>query len=137
MPKVTRTMLGLWALGVFAAPLAAQKSSSRFITVEEIERVGANVRTAYDAVLRLRPRWLNAPREIVALPGNSSNMQFARVHVYQDDQDMGEADYLKTIPADMVFSLQWFSTNEAGARFGPSAGPVIVVTFKVVKREPS
>jgi hypothetical protein len=54
----------------------------------------------------------------------------ARVRTYLNDTDMGDVDYLRTIPAHLVLTLRWMSTNEAGARLGPSEGPVIVVTLK-------
>jgi hypothetical protein len=112
-----------------AAPLRAQRRSS-VITAEEIERAGPNVSTAYDAVRTLRPRWLDAPREILRLPGSGRDARMARVHAYLNDRDMGDVEYLRTIPAQLVLTLRWMSTNEAGARLGPSEGPVIVVTLK-------
>jgi hypothetical protein len=112
-----------------AGPLRAQR---RPITVEEIQRAGSTVSSAFDAVERLRPRWLQAPREVVELGGASQDAQvrFAQLHVYQDDRDMGSVDYLKTIPAERVLTIKWLSMTEAGVRFGPSEGPVLVVTMK-------
>jgi hypothetical protein len=54
----------------------------------------------------------------------------AEVHVYIDDRDKGDVDFLKTIPAELVESLKFMSMTEVGARFGPSSGPGIVVTLK-------
>lgn len=130
MATVTRTLLALWGLGLVAAPLAAQRVNSRLITAEEIERARPSVGSAYDAVQTLRPRWLGSAREVLILPRDGSEIRMARLHVYVDDRDMGDLDYLKTIPAERVQTLRWLSTNEAGARFGPSEGPAIVVTLK-------
>jgi hypothetical protein len=132
MPRVTRTLRALCALGLIAAPLAAQRS--RVITAEEIERVRPNVGTAYDAVQTLRPRWLGQAREVLSLPRNDSDMRMARLHVYLNDRDMGGVEFLKSIPAAEVDSLSWLSTIQAGARFGPSEGPAIVVTLKALPR---
>ena len=130
MLRIKGTLLLLCALVFAAAPLRAQRSSSRLITAEEIDRARPIVGSAYDAVQTLRPRWLQAPREVLALPRAGSDIRMARVHVYLNDRDMGDLEYLKTIPAHLVFTLRWLSTNEAGARFGPSSGPGIVVTLK-------
>jgi len=130
MLRIKGPLLLLCALVFAAAPLRAQRSSSRLITAEEIDRARPLVGTAYDAVQTLRPRWLQAPREVLSLPRAGSDIRMTRVHVYLNDRDMGDVEYLKTIPAHLVFTLRWLSTNEAGARFGPSSGPGIVVTLK-------
>lgn len=119
----------LCTLVLAAGPLEAQR---RPITASEIEKSGAMVTTAFDAVNLLRPRWLQAPRDMITLPGSSEGAQatFAVIRVYQDDHDMGGVDYLKTVPVEQIASIRWYSTNEAGSRFGPSAGPVIGLTLK-------
>jgi len=122
-----RTLLVLGAFVLVAGPVRAQR---RPITAEEIERARSTVSSAFDAVERLRPRWLQAPREVVELGGSGQDARFARLHVYQEDRDMGGVDYLKTIPADRVLKIAWLSMTEAGVRFGPSEGPVLVITMK-------
>jgi hypothetical protein len=42
----------------------------------------------------------------------------------------GDVEFLKTIPAELIYSLKLMSMTEVGARFGPSSGPGIVVTLK-------
>ncbi len=127
MMKVMRTLPLVCALALFAAPLGAQR---RPITVVEIERAGAHIKTAYEAVSTLRPRWLEPPHELTQMPSRGQDAKVAEVHVYVDDRDLGRGDYLKTIPIERVAEIRWLSTNEAGASFGPSAGPVIVVVLK-------
>lgn len=122
-----RTLLVLSTFVLAAGPVRAQR---RPITAEEIERARSTVSSAFDAVQTLRPRWLQAPREVVELGGAGQDLRVARVHVYQDDHDMGDVDYLKTLPAQHVLTIKWLSMTEAGARFGPSEGPVLVVTMK-------
>jgi hypothetical protein len=51
-------------------------------------------------------------------------------HVYLNDHDQGDAEFLKTIPAELIAELRFLSVSEAGARFGPTDGPAIVVTLK-------
>jgi len=128
MLKVMRRLPLVCALALFAAPLGAQR---RPITPAEIEKAGAIIRTAYDAVSALRPRWLEAPHEMTQAPsGDRAAGKVAEVHVYVDGRDLGRVDYLKTIPIDRVGEIRWLSTNEAGASFGPSEGPVIAVALK-------
>jgi len=125
-----RTLLLVCAFALAAAPLRAQRRSN-LITPEEIERSGPTVGTAYEAVVKLRPRWLQRVREGPQPPGSSSDpARFAQIRVYQDDHDMGGVDYLKTIPAEYVAWIRWLSTSEAGSRFGTVQGPVIAVTMK-------
>ena len=127
MVTVHRTLLALGVVILSAGPVRAQR---RPITAEEIQRAGSTVSSAFDAVERLRPRWFQAPREVVELGGANQTLRVARVHVYQDDHDMGDVDYLKSIPAERVLTIKWLSMTEAGVRFGPSEGPVLVVTMK-------
>ena len=129
MVTVHRTLLVWGVVMLFTEPAHGQR---RPITAEEIQRAGSTLRSAYDAVERLRPRWLKATPEVVGVGGMSpdSPVRFARMHVYQEDRDMGDVDYLKTIPAERVFTIRWYSMTEAGARFGPSEGPVLLVTMK-------
>src|SRR6266516_829283 len=117
MSTIVRALLPLCTLALVASAAAAQakpKSSSTLITEDEIDRARPNVGNAFDVVQLLRPRWLRT-REMVQLPGNAysggMDPQMAQVHVYMDDRDKGDVDFLRTIP-------------------GPRLGPGIVVTLK-------
>jgi hypothetical protein len=137
--RTIRLLLPLCALVLAAWPLRAQqtervprppKSSSTLITEAEIDRARPNVGSAYDVVQSLRPRWLRS-RDILNLPSSGGrDMQMTQVHVYMNDRDMGDLEFLKSIPAEQIYTLQYVSTTEAGVRFGPSSGPGIVVTLK-------
>src|SRR4051812_14140986 len=105
MSTIVRALLPLCAVALVSSAAAAQskaKSSSTLITEAEIDRARPNVGNAFDIVQLLRPRWLRA-REMVQLPGNGYNggtdPQMAQIHVYIDDRDKGDIDFLKTIPA--------------------------------------
>ena len=129
-----RVLVSLCAVVLLASTLAAQsqskpKSSSNLITEEDIERAGPSVGNAFEVVELLRPRWFKA-REILMLPGANNETRMSQIHVYMDDKDRGDLEFLKTIPAELVYTLQYMSTNEVGSRFGPAAGPGIVVTLK-------
>ena len=105
MFATTRILVLLGGMAVAAYPLEAQRRDNNVITAEEIFRADPKLNTAYDAVQPLRPRWLKRGGE---------RPQASQLRVYLNDHDVGEADYLKTIPADRVAELHWFSANEAG-----------------------
>jgi len=142
---ITRLLVLLIALGLGIRTLPAQqdsaapaaptvprppKSSSTLITTDDIERIRSSIANAYDAVKLLRPRWLRT--DVLRLPGGSrgGDMRMQQVHVYMDDRDVGDLNYLRSIPADHIFTLRFMSLAEVGARFGPASGPGIVVTLK-------
>lgn len=133
MVTMVRALVPLCALALVASAAAAQakqKSSSTLITQEEIEHARPNVGNAFDVVQLLRPRWLGRAREMVLLPGPGGDARMAEIHVYMDERDKGDVEFLRTIPAELIFSLKYMSMTEVGARFGPSSGPGIVVTLK-------
>ena len=133
MSRIARVLLLLSAAVLLTSALAAQgkpKSSSTLVTEDEIEHARPNVGNAYDVVQLLRPRWLGRAREMVTLPGVGTDARMAEIHVYMDDRDKGDVEFLKTIPAELIYSLKFMSMTEVGARFGPSSGPGIVVTLK-------
>jgi hypothetical protein len=129
MPTTLRTLTVLSLVALAAAPLQSQRRSD-IITAEEIARVIGKGRTAYDVVRTLRPRWLRS-RDLVLQGGNSAPITSEGAHVYLNDVDQGDVDYLRTIPAELVAELRWLSANQAASRFGPANGPGIVVTLKL------
>ncbi len=141
---IRRLLTPLFALVLAAPALAAQdtaatpaappppprppRSSSTLITSDDIDDVRSSVANGYDAVKLLRPRWLRT--DVLQLPSARGNLQRQEVHVYLDDRDMGDLEYLRSIPADHIHTLRFMSLTEVGARFGPTNGPGIVVTLK-------
>jgi hypothetical protein len=112
-----------------AVPLHAQRKTN-ILMADEIERAKLTATTAYDVVQQLRPRWF-ATRGLARLPGSpSETLQGASARVWLNDHNAGEVDYLKTIPADQVLEMRWYSQNEAASRFGPTDYPAIEVTLK-------
>jgi len=137
MSRIARRLLLLSAVLLVPSVLAAQskpqskpKGNSTLITQEEIENARPNVGNAFDVVQLLRPRWLGRAREVLTLPGPGTDVRMSEVHIYVEDRDRGDVEFLKTIPAELIYSLKFMSTTEVGARFGPSSGPGIVVTLK-------
>jgi hypothetical protein len=108
-------------------PAAAQHYQKNVLTATEIAN-GAQVTTAYDAVARLRPMWLN-PSDVTfqsaGMAGQS--VQIAKVRVYLNDFNVGDIDYLKSVAAESVQEMRFLSQNETASRFGPTDGQVAIV----------
>jgi hypothetical protein len=110
------------------------KSSSTLITVEDIERVRPSVSNALDAVQLLRPRWLKKTYDrsetAPGVPSDNLYMRAAEVWVIVDGHEMGGLNYLKALPAEQVYTLQFLRVNEVMARYGFENAPAIVVTLR-------
>ena len=91
--------------------------NAKVLTADEIEAAHADVRTAYDAVARLRPNWLASHG---AMSSDAGLNPFASVWV--DGQLYGELSALRDIPAYQVADLRYYDITEAGAKFGLRAG---------------
>ncbi|HEY6224201.1 MAG TPA: hypothetical protein VIW26_10470 [Gemmatimonadales bacterium] len=114
-------------------PLAAQHYQKKVLTAEEIEK-GAQITTAYDAVSRLRPMWLNPQDVTFQSAGAGQSVQVAQVRVYVNDFNVGDVEYLKSVSAESVQEMRFLSQNETASRFGPTDGQVaIVLILKKVK----
>jgi hypothetical protein len=111
-----------------ARPLHAQRNAN-VLTLEEIERANLMATTAYDLVQELRPRWF-AIRGLARVPKKDEPLQAVSVRVWLNQHEVGGVDYLKTIPADLVLEMRWYSQNEAASRFGPTDDSAIEVSLK-------
>ena len=111
-------------------PLHGQHWQKNVLTAEEIAKQGDNITTAYDAVARLRPRWLH-PSDVTMQSVGGPSVQAAQIKVYLNDFNAGDIDYLKSIAAENIQEMRFLSQNETASRFGPTEGQVsIVVTLK-------
>jgi hypothetical protein len=129
MLAIVRTLLVLSVIVVIGTPVHSQRRSD-VLTAAQIDSGVGKGGTAYDAVRMLRPRWL-VSREAMLTGRPDDMVAGAGPHIYVNDHDVGDADYLKTIPAELVAELRWLSANQAASRFGPASAPGIVVTFKL------
>ena len=91
--------------------------NAKVLTSAEIEAAHADVRTAYEAVARLRPNWLASHG---AMSSDAGANPFASV--WMDGQLLGELNALKDIPAFQVADLRYYDVTEAGGKFGLRAG---------------
>ncbi len=130
MSKLSQGLLAfVFATLAVGVPLHGQRKTN-VLTAEEIERANLATSNAYDVVEQLRPRWF-ATRGIAKIPGSpGAPLQGASVRVWLNENNAGYADYLKTIPADRVQQMRWYSQNEAASRFGPTDDAAIEVVLK-------
>ena len=125
-----RTLLLLCVCTLGPAALWSQGRSDT-ITADDIARAGGKRGSAFDLVQSLRPRWLTR-REPAIEEGRTTPGIERQIgpHVYVEERDMGDVDYLKTIPAELVLEMRYLTATQAGSRYGPTSQPGIVVKLK-------
>ncbi len=90
-----------------------RSSSASVLTLEDLQRSGEP--DLYRAVQKLRPNWLRSR-------GQASTSQATGVTLFVDGVPRGTVDALRNFSLNSVGSVQYFSANEAGFRFGTLAG---------------
>ncbi len=119
-----------FAAMVFTASACASGGSSDssstsrdrdLITQQELEEVGRGF--MYDAIQRLRPRWLDNRRS-----GIGGAQEGPRI--YLDGQYWGDVDQLRTFDITGVIEVRYLNANDATTRFGTGhlAGAILIVT---------
>jgi len=90
------------------APASTTSGSGRsdLITREELEETGAG--TLYEAIERLRPRWLT-------LRGQRSLGGTTDIVVYQNQSYLGSIDVLRQLAPDMVVRVRYLDAATASA----------------------
>ena len=81
------------------------------ITAEEIAEKPA-AQNAHDIIKALRPQWLSSRGPTTIL------MQEVGIVVYRDNSKLGSIDELRSIPADQIGELRFYSPGDATMRFG-------------------
>jgi len=106
-----------------------QARKSDLLTQTDLVSAHADVNSAYDAVVRLRPNWL-AVHGVTSTGGSAASTGAAIVFV--DGQRYGGTTTLRNIPAFNVVSMRYYDITQAGARFGiqGGAGGVIEVVTR-------
>jgi hypothetical protein len=100
-----------------------QMRNSNVITREDIETV--NVLNAYDAISRLRPKFLNSHGSTTL---NGSDTGFP--NVYLNHQLYGDLQSLRNIDIHGISEIHYYSGAEASTRFGLGnvSGAIEVIT---------
>ena len=112
--------------GGSGGPASVRKGS--LLTAVEIAEAHADVNSAYDAVLRLRPNWLARKGSMSSTPGSTDVAQ-----VFVDGQAAGDIAALRNIPAYYVAAVEYFDITQAGARFGIRAGSSGAIEVRMKK----
>ena len=99
------------------------RGSRNVITLEELANEPSG--TLYEAIQRLRPRWLQN-RGI----SNSRTLRPTPLQVYLDNAPLGTTGSLRTISVTDVDRVEFMSANDATTRFGTGhdGGAIIVST---------
>ncbi len=119
--------LGLSELGCASAGSGGTPTTRRrmdVLTREEIATV--DVGNLYDAVRRLRPRWLN-------VRGGSIGIGDQTIMVYQGQARIGDLSAMKAMSPDLAESLRFLDRSSAQAQLpGPwsaeMAGAIVIQT---------
>ncbi|MDQ6770282.1 MAG: hypothetical protein M3Z54_09870 [Gemmatimonadota bacterium] len=129
------------AIGIACAPASSTSgtaapgvppSKSNILTGEEIARFYSDVPNLYDAVSRLRPRWMRA-HGVEPLLRSSDSSEYALVFV--DGAKYGGLSSLRNIQAFQVRDIEFYNVADAG-KFGPMAGTSGVIEVRM-KRTPT
>lgn len=120
------------ASGTSSASAVPRRGS--LLSAEELAAFEVEGKTAYDAVERLRKRWL-APRGVQSLIGASDSSEYAIVFV--DGHPSGRLGSLREIPLYQVGDIRYYDVGEAAATFGTrgASSGVIEVRMKSASRE--
>jgi len=99
--------------------------SREVLTRQQID--GAHATNAYEAVERLRSRWLRQ-RGSTQMPASGGGPQVREnpIAVYLDDQRLGTIESLRTIEVAAIRYIRYFSPVEASARWGFNHGGGVI-----------
>jgi hypothetical protein len=104
------------------------RRTSTFLAAEEILAANVDRGTVYDAISRLRPNWLTRGTTSYDPP----TTEFAVVFV--DGRRLGELESLRSIDANQIEDVRYYSAAEAGGRFGLQGGLSGVIEVSMKKR---
>jgi hypothetical protein len=106
--------LSLVAFPIFLSACASggsssvARSSSSVIILEELETVATF--SAYDAITRLRPRWLRS-----RTPGEEPT-------VFLNGAELGGLESLRSVQASSLFEIRYLNGRDATTRYGTGFG---------------
>lgn len=106
-------------------------SRSVVLTADEIATHNIEGSSAYDAVARLRPKWLRA-RGVKSLHVESDSSEYA--YIFVDGRPLGKFGTLHDIPLYQVSEVRFYDVAEA-AQFGPRGEQAGVIEVRLKKPE--
>ena len=143
LPLMLALLVSVGSVSSVSSVVSAQeqtkkRTDTRLITRSDLDDAGTMVTTAYDAVTRLRPQWLNPPRgRIGGAAGldqfSSANPDAKAPRIYIDDvlQPTG-MDMLRTFPVRDIAEMRYLDQNRALQLLGPGneAGVIQLTTAR-------
>lgn len=105
----------------FMSAAAPTRRNENIITRAELDAT-PGITTVYEAVIRLRPRYLRADSERRSLSTNTATGPSVRL----DNADFGGLDALKQIAVGDVQEVRYLQPSEATARFGVTDGRAVI-----------
>jgi hypothetical protein len=84
----------------------------------------ADVGTVYDAISRLRPNWLTSRGTTFSPRANEYPV------VFVDGHQFGDLESLRNISASQVAAVRYYSSTEAGGKFGSQGGTSGVIEVR-------
>lgn len=109
-----------------AAP--TPRRTTTVLAAEEMLTANLDRGSVYDAISRLRPNWLTRGTTSYDPP----TTEFAVV--FLDGRRYGELESLRSIDANQVAEVRYYSAAEAGGRFGLQGGLSGVIEVSMKKR---
>lgn len=103
------------------------RRNSSFLAAEEISKAHADAGTAYEAISRLRPTWLQRSTTSFDPPSITFPIVFVEGRRY------GELESLRAIDAHQIADARFFSVAEAGSRYGMQGGLSGVIEISLKK----
>jgi hypothetical protein len=95
-------------------------------TISEAELRNSSTQTAYEAVVKLRPNFLN-----YQAPTSVSNPTPGQPVVYVNEQFAGDVTLLSQLRVSQIESIKFFKPTDAMIRYGTDrTGGVIAVTLR-------
>lgn len=118
-----RTFLSMLVFAVAACASASHQqdaTSSDVISRAELEAAGSV--TAYDAVQRLRPRFLRDRGPVTLVNANART----RPVVFIDMTEYGEIESLRSLAASRLELVRYYPGQQAVTRFGSAYGAGVI-----------
>ena len=107
------------------ATASAQNKNGDVITADELADPSVSAGDAYDAVKRLRPRFLMTRGAMSA-----KNVTAGSVHISVDGGPLLTVENLRNLRPSQIAEIRYLSSSDAAQRFGTNAASGAVIMVK-------
>ena len=104
------------------------RRSTSLLAPDEILAANLDRGTLYDAISRLRPNWFG--RGTTSYDPPTTELAI----VFVDGRRLGELESLRSIDANQIENVRYYSAAEAGPRFGLQGGLSGVIEVTMMKK---